>query len=291
MTTRLLRRSRLRVPEDMNETPPFGAYAPSGVARWIIDRTASLPPNGWAARRLAILLRRFAMPLLHHAPLDVERLGARMRLIPYNNICDKKVLFTPQFFDPDELESLRGVLKPGFAFVDVGANIGAYSLFVAAKAGPDARILAIEPIPEIFDRLTYNISQNPFGTIKAVACAVADKPGELTMFLNPHNSGESSLKVVGIGQARTMRVPAATLLDLVRAERFTRLDAVKLDTEGAEDMILEPFFRNAPPALHPALLIISNGSGQWQIDLPRLLHEKGYRQRGRTRQNLIFERG
>ena len=230
------------------------------------------------------------MPLLHHAPLDVERLGARMRLMPYNNICDKKVLFTPQFFDPEELDSLRRRIKPGFAFVDVGANIGAYSLFVAAKAGPDARILAVEPIPEIFDRLTYNISQNPFGTIKAVACAVADKPGELTMFLNPRNSGESSLKVVDVGEAGRLRVPAATLLDLVREEGFSRLDAVKLDTEGAEDMILEPFFRDAPAVLHPALLIISNGSGQWQIDLPRLLEEKGYRERARTRQNLIYER-
>ena len=72
-----------------------------------------------------------------------------------------------------------------FTFVDIGANVGAYSLFVAARAGGTARILAVEPQPDIFDRLAYNISLNPFGTIKAVDCAVADKTGELTLFLDP----------------------------------------------------------------------------------------------------------
>ena len=85
----------------------------------------------------------------------------------------------------------------GFTFVDVGANIGGYSLFVAAHAGPRPRILAVEPQPDVFDRLTYNIRQNPFGTVKAVACAVADKAGEVTLFLDARNRGESSVKIVG----------------------------------------------------------------------------------------------
>ena len=274
----------------MNETPTFGAYAPTGLARWIIERTSSLPPESWATRRAAILLRRVALPLLDRKPLDVERFGARMRLLPYNNICDKKVLFTPQFFDPEERALLRERLHPGFAFVDVGANIGAYSLFVAAHAGPSARILAVEPQPDIFDRLTYNISQNPFGTIKAVACAIADKPGDLTMFLSPRNSGESSVKIVATDDATAVRVPATTLLDLLRQESFGHVDAVKLDVEGAEDIILEPFFRDAPASLHPSLLIVEDGTGQWQIDLPGMLGKAGYQMRQRTRLNLIFER-
>jgi len=213
-----------------------------------------------------------------------------MRLYPYNNICDKKVLFTPQFFDPEEMELLKARVTDGFTFVDVGANIGAYSLFVAAHAGPKARILAIEPQPDVFDRLTYNIRQNPFGTVKAVACAVADKAGDLTMFVDSRNRGESSVKIVGAGDEDTMRVPATTLLNLVQQEGFSRIDAIKLDVEGAEDIILEPFFRDAPEALCPALLILEKGSGQWQIDLPALLARHGYEKLRETRLNLIFER-
>lgn len=273
----------------MNEPAPFGSYRPSGLAGWIIERTQTLPYS-WLGRRIHVLLRRIAIPLLKRSPLDVERLGARMRLEPYNNICDKKVLFTPQFFDPDEMALLKARVGDGFTFVDVGANIGAYSLFVAAHAGQNARILAIEPQPDVFERLTYNIRQNPFGTVKAVACAVADKPGELTMFLDGKNRGESSVKVVAQSQDGTIRVPATTLLALVRQEGFERIDAIKLDVEGAEDIILEPFFRDAPEALYPPLIIIEKGGGQWQIDLPALLEARGYVKLRETRLNLIFER-
>jgi FkbM family methyltransferase len=273
----------------MNEPAPFGSYNPSGLAAWIIERTQSLP-NSWLGRRIYVFLRRIATRFLRKEPLDVERLGARMRLYPYNNICDKKVLFTPQFFDPDELELLKARMKDGFTFVDVGANIGAYSLFVAAHAGSAARILAIEPQPDVFDRLTYNIRQNPFGTVKAVACAIADKPGELTMFLDARNRGESSVKIVGADEGETLRVPATTLLNLVREEGFSRIDAIKLDVEGAEDIILEPFFRDAPEALYPSLIIIEKGGGQWQTDLPALLEDHGYRELRETRLNLVFER-
>ena len=134
----------------------------------------------------------------------------------------------------------------------MGANVGWYALFVAQEAGPPrARILAVEPQPDIFDRLTYNIRQNPFGTIKAVACAVADKTGELTLFLDPRNKGESSVKIVGSSQTDAIRVPAVTLLDLLSREGFTDVDAIKLDVEGAEDLILDPFFRDAPASLYP----------------------------------------
>ncbi|HEY8383017.1 MAG TPA: FkbM family methyltransferase [Microvirga sp.] len=269
---------------------PFGAHAPTGFARWTIERTRTLPDR-WAARRLAFMLRHLAVRSLGGSPLDVETLGARMRLYPYNNVCEKRILFTPQFFDPEERAILESRIREGFAFVDIGANVGAYSLFVAARAGSSARILAVEPQPDIFDRLTYNIRQNPFGTVKAVACAVADKGGELTLFLDPRNSGESSVKIVGSGEAHAIRVPAVTLVDLLREEGFARLDAVKIDVEGAEDLILDPFFRDAPEDLHPSLVIIEDGRGQWQIDLPALLEEKGYRLIAQTRLNLVYERG
>ncbi|WP_298952428.1 FkbM family methyltransferase [uncultured Methylobacterium sp.] len=275
----------------MSQNPqPFGTYAPSGLVRWIVGQTQRLPEEAWSGRRLALFLRRCAITLLKGRPLDVERYGARMRLHPYNNNCEKKVLFTPQFFDAAERRILAERLGPDCVFLDIGANIGAYALFVAALAGPGARILAVEPQPDIFDRLTFNIAQNPFGTVKAVDCAIADKAGELTLFVDPRNRGESSLKVVGTQENAAIRVPAVTLLDLVRGEGITRIDAMKLDVEGAEDLILDPFLREAAPALRPRLLVIEDGTDLWQTDLTALLTGYGYRRLARTRLNLIFER-
>lgn len=273
----------------MDDTAPFGTYAPQGLVRWAVETARSLP-DSWAARRLVILLRRFVFGRLGGGPVDVEALGARMRLQPYNNICEKKMLFTPAIFDREELGLLAARLRDGFVFVDIGANVGAYSLFVAARTSQSARILAVEPQPHVYDRLVRNIRLNQFATIKAVDCAVADKTGDLTLFLDPRNGGESSVKVVASGGAKPIRVPAKTLLALVREEGFERIDAVKLDVEGAEDLILEPFFAEAPEALYPSLLIVEDGGPQWQVDLPGLLARKGYRVLAKTRLNYVFER-
>ncbi|MFL4997678.1 MAG: FkbM family methyltransferase [Microvirga sp.] len=274
----------------MNDSRPFGDFAPSGLARWVIDRTRGLP-EGWAGRRLALMLRRLAMKSLKGLPLDLETFGVRMRLYPYKNVCERRILFTPQYFDTDEIRILSSRIVDGFTFIDVGSNVGWYALSVAREAGAvPTRILAVEPQPEIFDRLIYNIRQNPSCTIKAVDCAVADKTGELTLFLDPLNRGEASLKIVNSSQTDAIRVPAVTMLELLSREGLTRVDAIKLDVEGAEDLVLDPFFRDAPASLYPSLFVVANVPERWQIDVVKLLKSKGYRQILETKMNLAFER-
>lgn len=271
------------------EDQPFGAFAPKGLLARLIARTRAAP-DSYFGRKFAYALRRLGLRSLGGKPVDIESLGARMRLYPDGNVCEKRVLFTPQYFDQQERDLLAGRISEGFRFIDIGANIGAYSLFVAAKAGPTARILAVEPQPEVFARLAFNIAQNPFGTVKAVACALADKPGELTLFLDPANRGESSVRILRSSAGATVRVPATTLLALVESEGYQSLDAVKLDVEGAEDLILEPFLRDAPETLWPGFIIIEDSRNRWQIDLIELLSQRGYALIAQTRLNLVFER-
>lgn len=271
------------------EEQPFGAFAPKPFVARIISRTRAAPDN-FLGRKSAYALRRIGLRSLEGSPVDIESLGARMRLYPNGNVCEKRVLFTPQFFDPVEREMLASRLREGFTFIDIGANIGAYSLFVAARAGRSARILAVEPQPDVFARLAYNIAQNPFGTVKGVACALADKPGELTLFIDPVNRGESSVRILNSTTSRAVKVPAVTLLALVENEGYDRIDAVKLDVEGAEDLILEPFLRDAPPSLWPGFIIIEDSRQRWQSDLAGLLKQSGYRLVRQTRMNMLFER-
>lgn len=272
------------------ENVEFGAFGASGFVRRVLGYTRAAD-GSWLSMRLAYGLRRLAIAALGGKPVDTEALGARMRLFPYRNVCEKRILFTPQFFDPVELEALRSRLKPGFVFLDIGANIGGYSLFLAAHGGPNCRIVAIEPQPDIFARLVFNIRLNGFATIKALACAVADKDGELTLFLDADNKGESSVKIMtGTASADSIKVPSKKLLSLIEEEGFERVDAAKLDTEGAEDIILESFFAEAPEALWPRLLIMERGNARWHVDLPKLLNFQGYRVISETRNNVIYER-
>jgi FkbM family methyltransferase len=272
------------------EQTPFGTFAPNSLARAAIELTRAMP-DSWIGRRLAFAVRQCAVTAMRGKPVDFEAFGAKMRLFPYDNMCEKRLLFTPQYFDRRERAILVKHIKPGFRFIDIGANVGAYSLFVAALAGAKARILAVEPQPDIFERLAANMRLNPFGTIKAVQCAVADKPGDYTLFLDTKNRGESSMRALRSPNGLSIRKPATTLVQLVADEKFDRIDAIKLDVEGAEDLILEPFFNTAPQNLWPVLVIMEDGVGRWHTDMEPFLKERGYRQLLRTHVNYVFERG
>jgi FkbM family methyltransferase len=272
------------------EAPAYGTYAPTPVQARLIAY-ARRQPDSWLGKRLAFIARRAVMLRLTH-PLDVEVFGQRMRLDPFNNVSEKRILFTPQYFDAREREILRQHITDTFVFIDIGANVGGYALFAGGHAGPRARILAIEPQPVVFDRLVYNIGLNPTGTVKAIACALADKEGQITLFLSARNKGESSVKYVGTPGVddQSVDVPARTLLSLMEDERIDRIDALKIDVEGAEDLILVPFLRDAPDSMLPRLVIIENARNRWQTDCIALLEALGYRQIAVTRLNVVLER-
>ena len=273
---------------DLDESP-FGARAPSPALARIINATRRQSDN-WLGRRVAYALRSYAKSRLT-GPVDIEAMGVKFRLYPTGNVCEKKILFTPQFFDLAERNLICSHIRPGFVFLDIGANIGGYSLAVAALAGSDARIVAIEPQPQIFERLSYNIAQNPFDTIKAVACAVADQNGELTLFLNHENRGQASVKIAAGEQSSggMIKVPAKSLLSLLQEENLDHVDAAKLDVEGAEDLIMEPFLRDAPRSLWPKLIFAENIKGRWHKDVRTLLIDHGYKSRMSTVRNVAFE--
>ena len=164
------------------DTEPFGALAPGWFDRMIIALTSRLP-DSWLGLRLAILFRHAVAMRLDYpgGALDVERWGLRMRLHPRDNGCEKNLLFTPQMYEPTELKELGADIDQAkrrqspFVFVDIGANVGLFSLFVAAHAGTDARILAIEPEPGNLSRLNFNVSANPCTPIKILPIALSDE--------------------------------------------------------------------------------------------------------------------
>lgn len=272
-----------------HEENSFGSLKPHGLLEKVLSLTQTMPAS-WLGKRCAFGLRRIGLMLLKGKFADVKRFGVKFRLFPYQNVCEKRILFTPQYFDAVERTLIAARVSEGYRFIDIGANIGAYALFVASLAGARAKIIAVEPQPDIFDRLAANIAFNPFGTVKAMACAISDRAGELTLFIDPKNKGESSVKIIGSSQTESIRVPAITLLELMKQEEMSGLDGIKLDVEGAEDLILVPFLNEAPQDLWPKLIILEDGSGRWQTDLNALLLEKGYRLLAHTRLNFVYER-
>ncbi len=274
-----------------DDFPIFGRYRSTGLAARLLAATRR-SSDRWLGRRRAFFLRAIGVRMLQDRPVDVETFGAKMRLRPAHSSAEKKLAFTPQFFDAPERSFLLAHLGDAFAFVDLGADVGGYALFMAAHAGPRARILAVEPQPDIFERLVFNIGVNAFSTVKALACAVADRDGPVTLFVNPANSSETSMRIVNAhAQGRQIEVEGRSLAGLLVEEGMGRIDAMKVDLEGAEDIVLEPFFHDSAEASWPGILIVKDASTRWTVDLPGLLAGKGYALALRTGTNLVYRRG
>lgn len=272
------------------ETAPWGAYAPSaGVAR--LRAFSSAQGADYLGKRFAFLARKLAMGMMKGV-LDVEVFDHKLRIEPYANLAEKRVLFTPQYFDPVERDWLARYLPADAVFIDIGANVGAYSFYAAQCAGKQALILAIEPQPAVYQRLCENISFNPGVPIDAIPLAIADVDGPIQLFVDRNNAGETSMRRIGSDGAHgvTLEVQAKPLATLLADYDLPRVDALKIDVEGAEDLILVPFFETAPKALWPTLVIIENSPESWHTDCIALMHAKGYTSVAETRLNIVLTR-
>jgi FkbM family methyltransferase len=230
------------------------------------------------------------------AGLDVVRWGLRMRLHPKRNGTEKRVLFTPQLFDAPERDQLAKRLaktngRP-FVFVDVGANVGMYSMFVASCAGRGARILAFEPEHENLRRLRFNIDANPGLPIRVLAHALGDAERSVMIVPNTEDRGGTRTRLPQQDEVAddALRVECKTLAQALSQEGVTSIDALKIDVEGAEDLILAPFFATTPESLWPRLVIIEDCHFLWRTDLYGEMRARGYREVDRTRMNVMMER-
>jgi FkbM family methyltransferase len=275
----------------------YGERLPAPLDRAVIAVTSVLPGN-WFGLRLAIALRRIVtMRMTGDGGFDVVRWGLRMRLHPRRNGCEKGALFTPQMYETPERRELAAEIDKSkaagrpFVFIDIGANVGLFSLFVASRAGADARILAIEPEPENLRRLRFNVTSNPGIPIRVAAVALDEKPGRVAIETNLRDRGGTRTQPLDRhSEAGVVEVECLPLQDALDGEGIRSIDALKIDVEGAEDRVLVPFFRDAPESLWPGFILIEDSRGAWRTDLFALFAERGYAVAARTKQNVMLRR-
>jgi FkbM family methyltransferase len=123
--------------------------------------------------------------------------------------------------------------------IDIGANIGDYSLWFAKLVGAEGRIWAFEPSPATFDLLRRNIRANGLCNIVAVNKAVAETTGSSSFFLSAKQSGCASMFEHNV-PAVTGRVEVETVAldEFIEQVGIDKLDIVKIDAQGAEWQIL-----------------------------------------------------
>jgi FkbM family methyltransferase len=117
--------------------------------------------------------------------------------------------------------------------LDIGANVGLFSLY-AARQAPAARIFAIEPFPRTFQRLLETVTDHRLtDRIICFDCAITSSGGLRLMANGPAPSQQRALAAVG-RQIPGIQVQTKTLHELLQEQSLNRVDLLKMDIEGSE---------------------------------------------------------
>jgi FkbM family methyltransferase len=162
----------------------------------------------------------------------------------------QKVIWLTGRWEPVITEFFRHTLGHGDTFVDVGANIGYYSLLASRIVGDTGHVYSIEASPTIFSLLERNLALNHVANVVPVQEIAADSDGEKEFWLSwVHNRGKSTA-VESVGRRGGMnsegRVRCGTLTSIVPAQQLLSARLIKIDVEGAERSVLEPVFELLP---------------------------------------------
>jgi len=191
----------------------------------------------WYLRDCPIVRGRGLVNRLLGRFLEVQTLGdIRIRLINPLEYHQRVLLFGVPY-EPEVTCFLTGVLKPGMVFIDVGANLGYYTLLGAKRVGPHGQVHSFEPAPLQFRHLTLNVETNQIANVVLNNCAVADRVGETQLFMSDGwNQGTHSLGMAQ-GNMRECRVKCTSLDEYVAEAGLCHVDVVKIDVEGAELLV------------------------------------------------------
>lgn len=241
-------------------------------------------------------LRRIAVSWFQQGPqiVDGTLFGYRVRFYPRDNQTDAYGAVCGGFYKRRELRWLHRILSPNASFVDIGSNMGFFSLYAARCH--TRKILTVEANPVLMTRFRETLALNEPLPIWCVACAVGATSGNGHLKPRHHDVGSGQISLLPSEKTRAgqqaIAIPIRPLKDIVQDAGLRTITLMKLDIEGMEHAVLDTYFRDVSPMLYPRHLILERPvSREAQQALEHLLIASSlYRISGRTRANLLLSR-
>jgi FkbM family methyltransferase len=140
-------------------------------------------------------------------------------------------------FESRETALIKNYLQAGMTFVDVGANIGYYTLLAASLVKPEGLVIAFEPSPYAYARLAQTVKQNNLPQVKLNQVGLSDAIGTAQLFL-PREVGNHSPSMIPHHAGTPVNVPVTTLDEYIEAQKIQHIDLVKIDVEGLEPNVV-----------------------------------------------------
>ena len=131
-------------------------------------------------------------------------------------------------------------VRQGDTVIDVGANVGYYTLLAAQRVGPRGKVIAFEPDPESFSFLKRKVEANGFTNVVLEQRALSNSRGRLRLYLAGENRGDH--RIFPAEESRdAVEVEALPLDDYLQDS--ASVSFIKIDTQGAEGVIVEGMLR------------------------------------------------
>ncbi len=155
-------------------------------------------------------------------------------------------------FEQEEFSFVKNILKEGDIFIDVGANIGLFSLIASKYVGKSGKIIAFEPAPVIYQRMLENCTVNQIENIDARNIGLSNEQGQLIFHVseNGHDAWNSFAPSADTKLQKQISVAVSTLDYELKDIDKAKVKLVKIDVEGWEKFVLaggQQFFRDFSP--------------------------------------------
>ncbi len=135
-------------------------------------------------------------------------------------------VYTPPFFD----------IGPADIVVDIGSNTGTFTVLAAQRANK-GHVFALEPVPELAQRIRQNVSANKLANVTVLPVALADKNGTEKFYLSSKNSARHSFSKRD-EDAKIVEVKTISFASFCEQQAIGKIDFLKMDCEGAEYKII-----------------------------------------------------
>ena len=148
-------------------------------------------------------------------------------------------LFLNGTYEPFETKIFMNLIKENDILLDIGANIGYYSI-IAASIIKKGKIYAFEPEPHNYDLLTRNIKINGYNNIIPVQKVVSNFNGKVKMYIDNKNTGSHSLSQENVANLKNyLEVNSIKLDDYLEGINQRKVDIIKMDVQGAESQVID----------------------------------------------------
>lgn len=180
-------------------------------------------------------------------------------------------------YEPEVSEHILANLRAGETFWDIGAHAGYHTLLGARIAGPSGKVLAVEPDPEVCERLRGQVRRNGFSNCEIIESCISDTEAPVRLIRGTDSRVSVIEDVAPVGMpGERLAVPATTLDDLAAGR--SPPDLIKMDVEGAETLALPGGEDLLASPERPNLLISTHGPESAAV-VRRFLDGHAYRVR------------